>query len=188
MKKTILLLSALLLLTSFCDSPPKVVNIQPLGKVSPKYIEQVKKSVKRFYGYECVVRPRKEVEEWMLSEKRRRIEAERTIRKYNTSENLMFITERDICHRKDSKNPEYGIFGLGLKSENTCIVSTFRLRRKGEKKTLERLEKVALHEIGHNLGLNHCESKRCMMNDAKGTIKQVDLAKVWLCEKCLDKI
>ena len=94
MKKTILLLSALLLLTSFCDSPPKVVNIQPIGKVSPKYIEQVKKSVKRFYGYECVVRPRKEVEEWMLSEKRRRIEAERTIRKYNTSENLMFITKR----------------------------------------------------------------------------------------------
>jgi archaemetzincin len=47
------------------------------------------------------------------------------------------------------------------------------------------LVKVALHEIGYNLGMEHCDiDKKRMMNDANGTIKQVDAEKVWLCDKC----
>ena len=102
----------------------------------------------------------------------------------------MIITEKDICHFKDKLRPDYGIFGLGLRPGKTCVISIFRLKRGVSKqKTLERLEKVVLHEIGHNLGLNHCfNNKECMMNDANGTIKQVDKEKVWFCEKCWNLI
>lgn len=48
-----------------------------------------------------------------------------------------------------------------------------------------RLKKVALHEIGQNLGLVHCRNHlECLMNDADGTIKQVDKERIWFCEKC----
>lgn len=170
------------------SKPIRIITIQPLGNVSNEYILSVKKSVKSFYGYDCSILPPKWVTKDLLSKVTKRIDASRVLDKYNSSINLLVLTEKDICHFRDKIRPEYGIFGLGgiKKNNNTCIVSIFRLKRGVSKqKTLERLEKVSLHEIGHNLGLNHCtNNKACMMNAANGTISQVDREKVWFCEKC----
>jgi archaemetzincin len=188
MKKLLFIVPvALIVLTSYYYLKPVTkINIQPLGAVSPVYINQIKKSVKSFYGFDCVVKPKKEITKDMLSRVTKRIDAKKALRNNLSFDNLLIITEKDICHNKDKANPEWGIFGLGLRPGKTCIISTFRLKRGVTKqKTLERLEKVALHEIGHNLGLNHCDNnKKCMMNDACGTITQVDNEKVWFCEKC----
>lgn len=169
---------------------PKTIHIQPIGKVSPIYIQMVKESVKSFYGYNCVVKPKMEVTNAMLSRVKKRIDANKALRSNKTSENLLFITERDVSYNKDIANPEYGIMGLGLRPGKTAIISTFRFKKGvSQQKILERLEKVALHEIGHNLGLKHCTNNdRCMMTAAKGTVKQVDFMKVWLCEKCKQKL
>jgi archaemetzincin len=192
MKKFILILFLIFIgLTSFYFLKPITkINIQPLGEVSPEYIALVKKSVRTFYGYDCVVMPTKKITNDMLSPIKKRIDANKALRNNLSLNNLIIITEKDICHNKNKDNPEWGIFGLGLRPGKTCIVSTFRLHQNVSKqKTYERLEKVALHEIGHNLGLEHCtNNKECMMNDACGTIKQVDKEKVWFCEKCWNMI
>jgi archaemetzincin len=192
MKKLILIVPIVLIgLTGFYFLKPVTkINIQPLGKVSPEYINLVQKSVKTFYGYDCTVLPPKEITKDMLSPIKKRIDANKALRNNLTFDNLLILTEKDICCNKDKDNPEWGIFGLGLRPGKTCIISTHRLSKNVSKqKTLERLEKVALHEIGHNLGLNHCtNNKECMMNDANGTIKQVDKEKVWFCEKCKNQI
>jgi archaemetzincin len=146
----------------------------------------LKTSIKEFYGYDCVIKPKLNLTNDILAGSRTRYEAGKILNKYNSNQNILIITEKDIAHKKSDNFPEWGIFGLGLRPGKTCVISTFRLKKNvSNQKMLERLKKVALHEIGHNLGLAHCSfNKECMMNDADGTIKQVDREKIWFCNKC----
>ncbi len=79
------------------------------------------------------------------------------------------VTEEDISTKKDLQ-PNWGVMGLGFQPGNCCVVSTYRLYKypQTQKQLLTKLLKVALHELGHNLGLPHCANTTCIMTDAKG--------------------
>ena len=190
MKKISIVLLLLFLVSSFVNTKPKTIYIQPLGNVNQEYVNYIKKSVENFYRYNCVIKPKLNLTTDILAGIKTRYEAGKILKKYNSKDNVLLLTEKDIAHRKSNDFPEWGIFGLGYRPGTTCVISTFRLKKNVSKaKFLERLKKVALHEIGHNLGLEHCtNNKECLMNDAGGTVKQVDREKVWFCSKCWSQI
>lgn len=104
---------------------------------------------------------------------------------------IIGITSKDIATRK-GEIPDWGIFGLGYRPGPSCVVSTFRLRRRmnNRQQLLVRTTKVSLHEIGHTLGIPHCNfpDPYCFMKDAEGKLSTVDAIRKHLCSDCRKQI
>lgn len=88
------------------------------------------------------------------------------------------LTSKDISSTK-GEYKDWGVMGLGYCPGKSCIASSFRI--KGTNK-LEKLFKVAIHELGHTQGLPHCPVSTCFMRDAKGE-DHMDEEKEF-CPKC----
>ena len=94
------------------------------------------------------------------------------------------LTSRDISAAKGDV-ADWGIMGLGYCPGEACIASTFRLNKSNLK---EQLFKVAIHELGHTQGLDHCPVRSCFMRDAEGknpTDEEVEFCPT--CRKALIK-
>lgn len=165
------------------------IYIQPLGRVNPNDIKIVTKSINSFWGIPCKVRSKVNPTNDILSKSKTRLDATKILKKFDSNINTLILTDLDICHMKRGYG-EWGILGLGYRPGKTCVVSTYRLRMKVSKyKFIQRVEKVTIHEVGHNLGLDHCDNTTtCLMNDARGTIRQVDRNRLILCSRCEVKV
>jgi archaemetzincin len=175
------------------SKPPikPVLHITALGDVDESYILFAKKSIEDFYPeITCVIDKREELAPDILAASGKRYEAGKIITKYKSEKNILLITSVDIAHFNRVKNiKEYGIIGYAFRPGKTCVVSTFRIKRNGKVKLMDRLQKVVLHEIGHNLNIPHCENdKECLMHAADGTVSQIDRERIWICDKCRKKI
>jgi archaemetzincin len=194
--KTTLIIVLLSLVTIFSSDTinsetkkERVIFIRPLGNVNPECVSFVKSSIEDFYGFKCKVLSKVEVSDDILSKSKKRCDANKILTKFKTDSNIVLITERDICQKR-GKVDEYGIIGLGFCPGKVCVISTCRIKNKVTKKSFyNRLKKVTLHEMGHNLGIPHCSnSDKCLMNDARGTVKTIDKENLFICDKCVKKI
>jgi len=81
------------------------------------------------------------------------------------------------------------VFGEAQLGGRFAIVSSHRLRQQfygleGDEALLgERLGKEAIHELGHTLGLRHCQDYRCAMASAHA-VEWIDLRGSDLCTSC----
>ena len=81
------------------------------------------------------------------------------------------------------------VFGQARLAGRVAIISSFRLReqyygRPGEDELLfSRVEKSAIHEVGHMMGLTHCADHNCVMH-ASNTIADTDVKSSLLCPNC----
>ncbi len=85
------------------------------------------------------------------------------------------------------------VFGEAQLKGKIAVVSTFRLSEityglpENKKLTAERLLKEAVHELGHNFGLLHCENYLCVMHSST-SVEEVDIKTSSFCDKCYEEL
>lgn len=75
------------------------------------------------------------------------------------------------------------VFGESQLGGCIALVSLYRLGGVSEERTLQRLAKVSLHEIGHVLGLGHCWKPHCLMRSPRNT-DHLDEMELDFCDSC----
>lgn len=173
---------------SLLMNPIKTVYLQPIGNVDKTYMYVVEEILENRYKVVCVMLPAIQATPNILTKSKTRYDAQKIMDVHGKLTYTMFITEIDIAYKKSDKIPEWGILGLAQRNPgNYCVISTYRLQNVSKKLTMERLQKIALHEMGHCFGLAHCtKNDYCLMNAANGTIRQVDKETMHFCYYCLN--
>lgn len=207
-----LLILSLLCLFSSCDSPYKssknkqeiIVAFQPYSGFSDSEVKRLEQTVTNYYGVSTTALPKTTIpQRFFINIKAPRFRADSIIKdlKRNKPDSIDYIiglTPKDISFTKKNaagitKSPEYkykdwGIFGLGYRPGPSCVVSTYRIKGHNTNHTFERLQKIVLHELGHNIGLPHCPNEYCFMRDAAEKISTIDAVEMNLCDACKEKI
>ena len=107
-----------------------------------------------------------------------------------THTNIYTLTKHYVqLNKKRSVSYESrSIFGLGYIDGNTSVVSDYRLQSNDKELFDNRLKKVMLHELGHNLGLSHCTVDSCLMSETNGDIGRLNKTGGDYCKKCRRKL
>lgn len=195
----------LLVLTTYACNKNTKVGLQPLGNPDQSIVDSVRSSLSNAYGFEVYILPVQDLPEHaFINVKSPRYRADKLIsylrkHKADSLDFVMGITDVDISTTKRgadgtvkdpaSKYEDFGIFGLGYKPGASSIISSFRLKSAGRQKLLQRIRKISVHELGHNLALPHCvHDDHCVMRDAAESIKTVDGVGTTLCQHCAASI
>jgi archaemetzincin len=163
------------------------IIIQPFEGLPISTTNLVAVQLKEIYSGDIIVNKAIPFPKNALNHNKTRYRADSLIRFLGTlvkdGQLIIGLTNKDISTTKE-KYSDWGVMGLGYCPGKSCIASTFRLKGKNR---LEKLFKVAIHELGHTQGLartksKHCPEKTCLMRDAEGKDHLDELKK--FCSKC----
>ena len=98
-----------------------------------------------------------------------------------------------VVHQDLFKNGNSFVFGLARQSVGAAVVSTARLsneyygRSGNDDDLIDRITKEGAHEVGHLLGLDHCDDRECIMFKPD-TLDELDRKKKVLCKICSERL
>lgn len=207
MQKTFLTLLLILfigLMTKCGKKKEQVIFIQPYGEFSKEWSDAIQSALNTTYQLPCsILNPIPLPSKAFTRIKTPRYRADSLLVHLRSlhpdpSVYVMGLTTSDISTTKyvrkgQIKKPieryrDWGIFGLGQCPGRSSVLSSHRLQTRQKALFIERLQKVAVHELGHNMGLPHCKRNSCVMQDAAESIRTIDGVAMELCSSCGRKL
>src|SRR6056297_1601025 len=171
-----------------------LVDIVPVGEVPAPVKRQASDALQSVYDCDVSVHEPQQVPASAYDDGRSQYRAEEFIElasRVGRGEKNIALTPKDLFYRRRNY-----VFGLAYLDGNGSVVSTYRLNtssdggfsdRGSEEIFGDRVQKEIVHEIGHTLGLEHCDNNRCVMSFSP-TVTEVDRKEPFLCGSCSRRV
>jgi len=169
------------------------LRIVPVGSALKEILQSVKIELELYLNIKSRILGRLPMPKEAFNRWRKQYNAEIVMDTLSQASEVKFIDKSIPTLMVTDHDLYYGglnfIFGLENPSTKTAIVSIARLRPEfydespNVKLLKERTVKEVIHEMGHNMGLDHCYDPSCVMKFSP-SISDVDEKKKEFCERC----